>query len=161
MINYHINPAEKKLTFTYAEYLSMQPEVVKVSSYDHASTLIRIKFLKVISGKIREYINRRERELKYAGSYTPQQKHAIDRLSHVLDCYSEGSVSRLISRLVDCRTSFQVIEPSTVSEKRINYELKVRPILDWCAHYTNTYNEASLGRETARSSLYTSGQKKG
>ncbi|MBP3944390.1 hypothetical protein J5U18_12650 [Sphingobacteriaceae bacterium WQ 2009] len=135
MITATIHPDQRVLVVQYPDFTNLKQEVHLISSNQHAENLIRIRSVKFISNALRSYVNGREVAYFYAGSLTIPRITAIAQLRLILDTFSEGSLIRLTHRIAQAKHALNKIEPSLNSSKRINYEQKIKPVLEWCDQY--------------------------
>lgn len=140
MIKARIDQNRSELILIYPSAYRKKAAAIKVRSYDEASRIHRIRTLKLISNEIRAFVNSREHIFTRSGRMTDSRWRAIKHLRFVLDCYSEGSIYTLASRIASSRVSFAEIMPTKPSPATTYFNNRIVPIIKYCDDLTNSVN---------------------
>lgn len=132
MITAKVNPKDRTVTILYPEFSRQKPAIIAVRSYEEATTIMRIRNIKFISGELRSFARMRNYAYTLGNTLTIERQKALRRLYFIVDNCSEGSLLRLAMHIANSRVSFSVLMPLKVSPAKTHFDKHVIPIIDFC-----------------------------
>lgn len=133
MITSKINLETRTLDIHYPEFSKQKDESIRIHGYDQASSLVRIKLLKFLSGEIRAFVKMRIYAFSTGNRMTVSRQRALNHLRFILDSYSEGSVYTFAKHIANSRVSFSEIMPLKPSPAKTHFDNHIVPIIRYCS----------------------------
>lgn len=121
----------------YPSFSKTKKVDVRVRSYADAEAVLRIRTLKLISHELRSFINMRHFAYVNSDSLTKERFQAIKRFRFIIDSYSEGSILKLATMVVNARVSLSVLMPIKPSPAKTHFETHIIPVMEYCSAVVN------------------------